>query len=247
MAGIPVELIVSFFTLTLMEIILGIDNVIFISILCSRLPKHQQERARVIGLSLALVIRIILLFGLSLLIGLTEPLFEVFNHPFSGRDLIFLGGGIFLIYKSTSEISAKLEGSEEDADKPKHLTMNTAILQIIALDIVFSFDSILTAIGLVENVYVIIIAVVISMAIMLFAARAISNFFERHPGMKMLALAFLLMIGVLLFVEGFHIHVPKGYIYFAMFFSVLVELLNIRSRAAKETKPVQLKKKLKEQ
>lgn len=232
--------LISFISLTLMEVVLGIDNIIFISILTARLPAHQQDKGRMIGLVLALLIRIILLFALSWLIGLNKAIFTIFDFGVTGRDLILIGGGLFLIYKSTSEIHAKLEGSEEHTKNIKLLTLQSAIFQIIMLDIVFSFDSILTAIGLVDEVYIMIAAVIIAMGVMIASAKTISEFINKHPTLKMLALSFLLLIGVLLLVEGFHAHVPKGYIYFAIFFSLSVELLNMRLR--KKTKPVQLKK-----
>lgn len=231
--------LISFLSLTLMEIVLGIDNIIFISILTARLPAHQQDKGRMIGLGLALLIRILLLFALSWLIGLNEALFTIFNFGVTGRDLILIAGGLFLIYKSTSEIHAKLEGSEEHTQNVKLLTLQSAIFQIIMLDIVFSFDSILTAIGLVDEVYIMIAAVIIAMGVMIASARTISEFINKHPTLKMLALSFLLLIGVLLLVEGFHAHVPKGYVYFAIFFSLTVELLNMKMR--KKTKPVDLK------
>ncbi len=236
---LTVNNLISFLSLTLMEIVLGIDNVIFISILTARLPEHQQDKGRIIGLSLALIIRIILLFALSWLIGLNKPLFQVFDFGVTGRDIILIGGGLFLIYKSTSEIHAKLEGSEHHTKNVKLLTLQAAVFQIIMLDIVFSFDSILTAIGLVDEVYIMIAAVIIAMGVMIASAKSISGFINKHPTLKMLALSFLLLIGVLLLVEGFHAHVPKGYIYFAIFFSLTVEMLNMKVR--KKTKPVELK------
>ncbi len=239
-----VDGLISFFSLALMEIVLGIDNVIFISILTGRLPEHQQAKARNIGLSLALIIRIGLLFALSLLIGLSDDLFSLLGHGFSGRDLIMIGGGIFLVYKSTIEIHHKLEGQEEATGGKKLSTLQAAILQIILLDLVFSFDSILTAIGLVQNVYIMVAAVIVSMGIMLFAAKSISDFINKHPTLKMLALSFLLMIGVLLVADGFHYHVPKGYIYFSIFFSLFVELLNMRARRKRKGQPVKLRQRI---
>jgi predicted tellurium resistance membrane protein TerC len=237
--------LISLLTLTLMEVVLGIDNIIFISILTGRLPEHQQKTARFIGLALALIIRIALLFGITWLIGLNKTLFTVFDHEFTGRDLILMLGGLFLIYKSTVEIHEKLEGSEKEAGSIKTLTMNTAIFQIVLLDVVFSFDSILTAVGLVDSVLVMVIAVVIAMIIMIISANSISDFVNRHPTVKMLALAFLLLIGILLMVEGFHFHIPKGYVYFAMFFSLFVELLNLRAKRKKRD-PVILRQKYKQ-
>ena len=235
--------LVSLLSLTLMEIVLGIDNIIFISILTSRLPKGQEGKARTIGISLAIIIRVALLFGISWLISLSEPLFSIFDLDITIRDLILMAGGLFLIYKSTTEIHEKLEGEEENTKNIKQLTLQTAVFQIVLLDIVFSFDSILTAIGLVDSILIMVTAVVISMGIMLLSAKKISDFVNSHPTVKMLALSFLLMIGVLLIVDGFHMHVPKGYVYFAIFFSLLVEILNLKMRKNKE-KPVQLKQKL---
>ena len=234
--------LVSFLSLTLMEIVLGIDNIIFISILTARLPETQQAKARSIGITLAILIRIGLLFAISWLIGLSEPLFSIFDLDITIRDLILMAGGLFLIYKSTNEIHEKLEGEESDTKSLKQLTMQAAVFQIVLLDIVFSFDSILTAIGLVDNIWIMVAAVVISMGIMLLSAKKISDFVNEHPTVKMLALSFLLMIGVLLIADGFHFHVPKGYVYFAIFFSLLVEFLNLRMKKNKQ-KPVQLKQK----
>lgn len=236
--------LISFSSLVLMEIVLGVDNIIFISILTGRLPAGQQEKARLVGISLALLIRIALLFLLTWLIGLNKPLFSVFQFEFTGRDLIMIAGGLFLIYKSTTEVHQKLEGEEESDASKATLTFGAAIVQIILLDLVFSFDSILTAIGLVQNVTVMVFAVVIAMVVMLISANKISEFIHKHPTIKMLALSFLLMIGILLLVEGFHVHVPKGYVYFAIFFSLVVEILNIKVR--KRTQPVHLKQKIKE-
>ena len=238
--------LVSFLSLTIMEIVLGVDNIIFISILTGRLPKELQEKARAIGISLALLIRIALLFALSWLIGLTDPLFTLFDFQATWRDLILLAGGLFLLYKSTQEIHHKLEGQEEDEANIKPLSMNSAIVQIVLLDIVFSFDSILTAIGLVQNIAIMIAAVIVSMVIMLLSAKKISDFIHRHPTVKMLALSFLLMIGLLLIVDAFHVHVPKGYVYFAIFFSLMVEVLNIQVRKRRKSKPVHLKERYKD-
>ena len=223
--------LVSLFTLVVMEIVLGIDNIIFISIIAGKLPLSKQSRARKIGLTLALVIRIGLLFGISWIIGLKENLFTIMEHGFSGRDIVLLAGGLFLMAKSTSEIHSKIEGEEGAIEtSTKKLSLNMAVLQIIGLDIVFSFDSILTAVGLVNHVSIMIAAVIISMLVMLAAAKSVSDFVNNHPTIKMLALAFLLMIGFMLTVEAFHYDVPKGYIYFAMAFSLSVELLNLRSK-----------------
>ncbi len=236
--------LVSFSSLVLMEIVLGVDNIVFISILTGRLPHHQQERARLIGISLALLIRIALLFMITWLIAANQPLFTLFDFGFTLRDLILIVGGLFLIYKSTTEVHQKLEGREGQSGSQASLSFSAAVFQIILLDIVFSFDSILTAIGLVQSVLIMILAVVIAMIVMLLSANRISHFIERHPTVKMLALSFLLLIGVLLLLDGFHQHVPKGYVYFAIFFSLVVEVLNIKVRKRSE-KPVNLKKKIK--
>ena len=223
--------IISLITLIVMEIVLGIDNIIFISILAGKLPKHKQAKARQIGLSLALIMRIGLLFCITWIANLKADLITIAGFGFSGRDLVLLAGGLFLIAKSTTEIHGKIEGEDNHADpKLKKLSLQSAIFQIILLDIVFSFDSILTAIGLVNELVTMILAVIISMVVMLAAAKTVSDFVNNHPTIKMLALAFLLMIGFMLVVEAFDVHVPKGYVYFAMAFSLLVELLNQRVR-----------------
>ena len=232
---------IALLTLTALELVLGIDNIIFISILAGKLPPEQQARARFIGLSGALVMRVILLFSLSWIIGLTEPLFSVFGYGVSGRDLVLLIGGLFLIAKSTHEIHGSLEGEEGHAAKKVYASFVSVIIQIMLLDIVFSLDSVITAIGMVEQLWVMITAVVISIVAMMFFAAPIGNFVERHPTIKMLALSFLLLIGFTLVAEGFNQHIPKGYIYFAMAFSVLVEVLNLRLRKSK-TNPVDLHK-----
>ena len=232
------QLWIAFITLTVLELVLGIDNVIFISILSGKLPAEQQPRARFIGLSLALVMRVILLFSLSWVIGLTEPLFAVFGQEVSGRDLVLLIGGLFLIAKSTHEIHGSLEGEEGEASRKVYSGFTAVIVQIMLLDIVFSLDSVITAVGMVNNLWIMIAAVVISIIAMMLFAGKIGAFVQRHPTIKMLALAFLLLIGVTLIAEGMHQHISKGYIYFAMAFSVLVEFLNMRLR--KKTKPVEL-------
>jgi Membrane protein TerC, possibly involved in tellurium resistance len=229
---------IAFATLTVLELVLGIDNVIFISILSGKLPKEQQARARFVGLTLALGMRVLLLLSLSWIIGLTEPVFTLFGKAFSGRDLVLLIGGLFLIGKSTHEIHGSLEGEEGEASKRVYSSFASVIVQITLLDIVFSLDSVITAVGMVNNLVIMISAVVISIVAMMFFAGPIGQFVERHPTIKMLALAFLLLIGVTLVGEGFGQHIPKGYIYFAMAFSVLVEILNIRLR--RKTKPVHL-------
>lgn len=229
---------IAFLTLSVLELVLGIDNIIFISILSGKLPPAQQPRARFIGLSLALIMRVILLFSLAWVMSLTEPLFTVFGWAVSGRDLILLVGGLFLIGKSTHEIHGSLEGEEGHSIKKVYASFTSVIIQIMLLDIVFSLDSVITAIGMANNVWVMIAAVVVSIIAMMFFAGPIGSFVERHPTIKMLALAFLLLIGFTLVAEGLQQHIPKGYIYFAMAFSVLVELLNMRLR--KKTEPVHL-------
>lgn len=231
---------VAFATLTVLELVLGIDNVIFISILAGRLPAEQQAKARYIGLSMALVMRVILLFSLSWVMGLTAPLFSlpIVNQAVSGRDLILIIGGLFLIAKSTHEIHGSLEGEEGHASKKVYASFTSVIIQITILDIVFSLDSVITAVGMVDNIWIMIAAVVISIIAMMLFAGSIGAFVQKHPTVKMLALAFLLLIGVTLLAEGFHQKIPKGYIYFAMAFSVLVELLNMQLR--KKAEPVHL-------
>jgi predicted tellurium resistance membrane protein TerC len=234
------EGIVSLITLTFLEIVLGIDNIVFISITAGRLPKPDQKKARNLGLLLALLVRIGLLFGVSWIIGLKEPFVSFGDFDLSFRDLILIIGGLFLLGKSTSEIHAKLEGEDDEIRGVQVMSFRGAILQIILLDVVFSLDSILTAVGLVENVVIIVIAIVISLAVMLIFAKKISDFIHQHPAMKLLAVSFLMMIGLVLVIEGLHVHVPKGYIYFAMAFSLGIEVLNMKIR--KKSKPVVLKK-----
>lgn len=229
---------IAFLTLSVLELVLGIDNIIFISILSGKLPAEQQPRARFIGLALALVMRVILLFSLTWVMGLVEPLFTVLNQAVSGRDLILLIGGLFLIGKSTHEIHGSLEGEEGHGAKKVYASFVSVIIQIMLLDIVFSLDSVITAIGMVNNIWVMIAAVVVSIVAMMFFAKPIGEFVEKHPTIKMLALAFLLLIGFTLVAEGFHQHIPKGYIYGAMAFSVFVEILNMSLR--KRGKPVNL-------
>jgi predicted tellurium resistance membrane protein TerC len=230
---------IALLTLTSLEVVLGIDNVIFISILAGKLPPAQQNRARQIGLSLAMFVRIALLFSLSWVIGLTEPLFAPFGHEVSGRDLILLGGGLLLIGKATYEIHERLEGAEGHASAKVTASFTSVIIQILLLDIVFSLDSVITAVGMVDELPIMIAAVIIAVVIMLVSAKSVSEFVERHPTVKMLALSFLLLIGFSLVVEGLHQHIPKGYIYFAMGFSVFVEMLNLRLRG--KAKPVELR------
>ena len=226
-------------TLTVLEIVLGVDNVIFISILAGKLPEGQRAKARRLGLSLAMVLRVLLLLSLSWVVGLTADLFRIGGQGISGRDLILLGGGLFLIFKSTAEIHHKLEGEEGSVSTRTAPSFSGVLVQILMLDIVFSLDSVITAVGMVRQLWVMIVAVVLAMGFMLAFAGAISAFVERHPTVKMLALSFLLLIGTALIAEGFDHAIPKGYIYFAMAFSVFVEMLNIRLRG-KGPKPVRL-------
>ena len=221
---------IGFVTLAVLEIVLGIDNIIFISILAGKLPPVQQQRARLIGLAFAMLMRILLLLSLSWIASLTTPLFTVLRADISGRDLVLLLGGLFLIAKSTHEIHNRLEGEEGEASGKVSATLGGVLVQIILLDIVFSLDSVITAIGMVDEIGIMIAAVVVAVIFMMVFARPIGQFVERHPTVKMLALAFLLMIGVALIAEGLGQHIPKGYIYFAMAFSVLVEMLNLRAR-----------------
>jgi len=233
------ELWIALLTLTTLEVVLGIDNVIFISILAGKLPADQQAKARQTGLVLALVTRLLLLASLAWIVGLTEPLFDLYGLHVTGRDIILLGGGIFLLAKATHEIHDKLEGEEGHGNAKGAPSFVNVIIQILLLDVVFSLDSVITAVGMVQELGVMITAVIIAVGIMLFAAGAISDFVNRHPTVKMLALSFLLLIGFTLVVEGLHQHIPKGYVYFAMGFSVFVEMLNLRLRGSK-SKPVQL-------
>jgi predicted tellurium resistance membrane protein TerC len=234
------ENLIALLTLAGLEIVLGIDNIVFISILCGKLPAAQQGRARQIGLLLAMGMRIVLLLAISWVMGLTAPLFSVLSQEFSGRDLILLLGGLFLVAKATWEIHDKLEGEEHGPDGRKAAASFVAILtQIVLLDIVFSLDSVITAVGMAQHIEIMIAAVMIAVGVMLIFAGSISSFIERHPTMKMLALSFLLLIGVVLVADGFGQHVSKGYIYFAMAFSLFVEVLNIRIRRPK-AEPVHL-------
>jgi predicted tellurium resistance membrane protein TerC len=230
---------IAFSTLLALEIVLGIDNVVFISILAGKLPASQQAKARYLGLGLAMLLRIILLFSISWVIGLTAPLFTVLQQEISGRDLILLVGGLFLIAKSTHEIHQRLEGEEGHASGVTAPTFTSVIVQILLLDMVFSLDSVITAVGMVDNISIMIAAVVIAVLFMMAFARPVSEFVDRHPTVKMLALSFLLLIGMTLIAEAFDRHIPKGYIYSAMAFSVFVEMLNLRARKPK-AKPVKL-------
>jgi predicted tellurium resistance membrane protein TerC len=227
-------------TLTALEIVLGVDNIIFISILAGKLPKEQQNRARRVGLALAMGMRILLLLSLAWVIRLTNPLFTVFGEGISGRDLILLLGGLFLIFKATHEMHDRLEGEENEEGQRVAASFGAVLVQIALLDIVFSLDSVITAVGMADDIGVMISAVVIAVGFMMFSARAVGDFVERHPTVKMLALAFLLMIGLSLIAEGLDFHIPKGYIYFAMAFSVFVEMLNLRMKKV-TAKPVQLR------
>jgi predicted tellurium resistance membrane protein TerC len=245
------DALISLLTLTVLEIVLGIDNIVFISILAGKLPDHQQKRARRLGLGLAMIVRVLLLLSISWIMSLTAPLFNIgdwigLKHTgwlaktaISGRDLILLTGGLFLIYKSTAEIHEKLEGGEHANTNAKKLGFTQVIVQILLLDIVFSLDSVITAVGMANHVEVMIAAVVLAVGVMMIASEPISHFVNKHPTVKMLALSFLLLIGVSLIAESFDQHIPKGYIYFAMAFSVFIELLNLRMKVRSE-KPVKL-------
>lgn len=236
---------IALVTLTALEIVLGIDNIIFITILVGRLPTAQRDRARVLGLGLAMGTRILLLLSLAALIGLTAPLFAVAGMELSGRDLVLIGGGLFLLAKSTSEIHAALEGEEEAERQIRTVGFVATLIQIAIIDIVFSLDSVITAVGLVQQLPIMILAIVIAVLTMMWAAKPIGDFVERHPTVKMLALSFLILVGMALVGEGFDLHIPKGYIYFAMAFSVVVEMINIRLRA--RTAPVHLHRTVEEE
>jgi predicted tellurium resistance membrane protein TerC len=231
-------------TLAALEIVLGIDNIIFLSILVGRLPEKQRAFARRLGLGLAMFARLALLFSISWVMGLTETWFTVFGNDISGRDVILIGGGLFLLAKSTQEIHHSLEGAEEEPGAPKVVanSLMMVLIQIMILDIVFSLDSVITAVGLVNNIEIMAIAIVAAVGVMMFAAKPIGDFVDAHPTIKILALSFLILVGVTLMIEGFDVHVPKGYIYFAMAFSCCVEMINIRLR--KKSNPVQLHKDL---
>lgn len=233
---------IALLTLIALELVLGVDNVIFISILAGKLPVDQQQRARTTGISMAVITRILLLLSISWVIGLTAPLFNVWTLEISGRDLILLAGGLFLLGKATLEIHHKLEGVEGRSSNRVVASFTGVIVQIMLLDIVFSLDSVITAVGMVDEVAIMIIAVILAAGVMIWSARPIGDFVERHPTIKILALSFLLLIGFTLIVEGLHQHIPKGYIYFAMGFSVFVEMLNLRMRDRMEVEPVKLRK-----
>ncbi len=232
-------------TLTMLEIVLGIDNIIFISILVGRLPAQQRNFARRVGLALAMLARLGLLFSIVWVMGLTEPWFSVFDQVISGRDVILIGGGLFLLAKSTHEIHVSLEGITGSSESVVAAGLGAVLVQIALLDMVFSLDSVITAVGLVEHVSIMAIAIILAVGVMLVAARPIGDFVDRHPTVKMLALSFLILVGVTLVAEGFDVHVPKGYIYFSIAFSVFVEMLNIRLRR-KQAMPLVLRKKLQE-
>lgn len=238
------ESYIALLTLIFLEIVLGVDNIIFISIVSNKLPEEQRAKARNIGLLAALGFRIALLLGITWIIGFTKPLFTILEHDFSGRDLILMAGGVFLIFKSTMEVHHKMEGAEHEGGSGKSASMLQVIGQIILLDIIFSFDSILTAVGLTQEIVLMVIAVIVAMIVMMTFAGQISKFISQHPTLEILALSFLILIGFMLLIEGFHYHVPKGYIYFAVFFSLVVEILNMKIR--KSRKPVQLNKRIKQ-
>ena len=245
------EIWVAFLTLTALEIVLGIDNIIMISILVSRMPKHMQQRTRIFGLALAMVTRILLLLSIAWVMRLTADLFHVFGQGISGRDLILFFGGLFLLWKSSQEIYHGLEGEDETHDEP---TAGKAggkflytIIQIAIIDIVFSLDSVITAVGMVSHVPVMVAAIIVAVLVMMLCAKAISDFIDKHPSLKMLALSFLLVVGTVLIAEAFEVHVPKGYVYFAMAFSLAVEAINIKMRTAaakkkQQSDPVKLRK-----
>ena len=233
------QALIALVTLTVLEIVLGIDNIIFISILAGKLPQEQQGRARQVGLALAMITRILLLLSLNWIARLTEPLFALFHFEISGRALILLGGGLFLLAKSTYEIHERLEGETAHASATVQASFTSVITQIILLDMVFSLDSVITAVGMANQLWVMITAVIIAVLIMLWASSPISDFVNRHPTVKMLALSFLLLIGFSLMAEGLELHIPKAYIYFAMAFSVFVEMMNLRLRGRAE--PVKLR------
>ena len=235
----------AFITLTAMEIVLGIDNIIFLAILVGRLPKEQQKKARYIGLSLAMVSRILLLLSLAWLMKLTTPLFAILGNEISGRDIVLIVGGLFLLFKSTMEIHTSLEGTEHEKKAGGSASFIGVVSQIAVIDIIFSLDSVITAVGMAQHVEVMVAAIVIAMIVMMLSAGAISDFIDKHPTIKMLALSFLILIGVALIADGFELHIPKGYIYFAMAFSVMVEILNLRLRKKRE--PLQLHKVISEE
>lgn len=236
---------VALATLTALEIVLGIDNIIFISVLVSRLPQRNQNKARVIGLGLAMITRLLLLLSITWVMRLTATLFTVLTEEISGRDIILIGGGLFLLWKSTSEIHNSLEGEEKKRLQKEVAGFATVLIQIALIDVIFSLDSVITAVGLAREIGVMMIAIVIAIIVMMFSAQAIGDFVDRHPTIKILALSFLVVIGVALIAEGFDLHIPKGYIYFSMAFSVTVEMLNMKVR--KRAVPVKLHKPIEEE
>ena len=233
-------------TLTLLEIVLGVDNIVFISILCGRLPERERAKARTLGLAFAMLTRLALLFSLTWMMTLTAPLFALLGREISGRDLILIGGGLFLLWKSVHEIHNALEGEDDETAIPAAAGFAAVIIQIAIIDIVFSLDSVITAVGLVNEIAIMVAAIVAAVGVMMFAAGPIGRFVDAHPTVKMLALAFLILIGVALIGEGWGFHIPKGYIYFAMAFAVAVEMLNIRIRARmrERTEPLHLRKRV---
>jgi len=233
------ESLIALLTLTVLEIVLGIDNIIFISILSGKLPKEQQNKARLTGLALAMISRILLLFSIVWIMKLTLPLFTILGQEISGKDIILIGGGLFLIGKSTFEIHDKLEGGEDHKSGRAVKSFASVIIQIMLLDIVFSLDSVITAVGMARELIIMVLAVIIAVGVMMVSSKSISVFVEKHPTVKMLALSFLLLIGVSLIAEGFEQHIPKGYIYFAMAFSVFVEMLNLKMK--RKAKPIALR------
>jgi predicted tellurium resistance membrane protein TerC len=235
---------IALVTLTALEIVLGIDNIVFISLLTGRLPEHQRQKGRMIGLALAMIMRIVLLLFLAWIVKLTAPLFTVFANEISGRDLILILGGLFLLAKATHEIHHNLEGHEGEEKVVVHATMASVLSQIIVLDLVFSLDSVITAVGMADHVPVMVIAIILAVAFMMVFAKPIGDFVEDHPTVKMLALSFLLLVGMALVADGLEFHIPKGYIYFAMGFSVFVEMLNLRMRKRRQQKPIKLRKSL---
>ncbi|RPI71920.1 MAG: TerC family protein [Ignavibacteriales bacterium] len=237
--------LIAFLTLTILEIVLGIDNIVFISIVSGKLPEESQPKARFVGLALAMIMRILLLLSLTWIMRLTSPLFEIFSQEISGRDLILIIGGLFLIGKSTFEIHDKLEGEEGSKSSKIYPSFANVIIQILLLDLVFSLDSVITAVGMVDKIGVMISAVVIAVIFMMIFATPISNFVHKHPTIKILALSFLILIGLSLVTEGFDQHIPKGYIYFAMAFSIFVEMINIKVRG--KATPVKLKERYSEE
>ncbi|MBL8497454.1 TerC family protein [Nitrosomonas sp. JL21] len=238
---------IALVTLTALEIVLGIDNIIFITILVERIPENQRAFARNVGLSLAMLTRLALLFSISWIMGLTKPWFAVLTYEISGRDIILIGGGLFLIAKATREVHSSLEGVDEQGttSSTAAISMSVILLQIAVLDIIFSLDSVITAVGLVDQISLMAIAIVLAVSVMLISAKAIGDFVSDHPTIKILALSFLILVGVTLMLEGFDVHVPKGYIYFAMAFSVTVEMLNLRMRKRRAA-PVKLYKRISE-